>query len=641
MNPIKSCLISLITEHKVEIEVIPEFYLFSFPYLLGRESLVLEGFPADLSIKLLDLFMLEQAKSFQTLKNLNLVFFGDNSRTISKIASLKPPILTPMIPGSPLIELTAQNLEFLLGAGSSRDISNFKDFSVTLVLFLISEMISNLIFPPEWQIIVVSRGKFESPFNNMSIDFLKIAKNDEEIKIDRFKSKLSNQFIKTDTKNNFHESEKEKNEITETVLSARMICKKSGHAIDINDVLLPSMIYVLLGENVIMHTYTEMDFIHLVAILACENESKQINIGKLYICINNSEDRKNLSSFVPSLELSGSNLTEKTEEGSCENFLIESHQLHSLKFSENIHGLIAILSSVPKDLTIALANIPIGFNLLLGTACYCSDLLHIMPKSRFILLSGYPIRPLRCVGYKSEEYKLINLSPLPTIDPKPPHKPKSTKSKVKSKQEPMSSLPVDNSLRLEDHASFLLTSLLQSNCNILISCLSYFDTHAIVEHIISRVDLKSKNLQVIIHGDVPSINIVFEKFSVANRLTNCAAFYFAGGVPSSLNVLLISDKIQILFIPTNELIITLHTTPITTNCRVLLGLYIGNSTPCQSLSSLHRQIGLNTQIVLVSRVELDSNTDLIPKPFYLLQEGSHVGEKERFSVTYCNYSMSF
>ena len=656
-NPIQSILVSLITDHKVEIDDIPDFYLHSFPYLLGRDNLVLEGFPADLSIKLLDLFVLEQAVYFQTTRKLSLVFFGENSRTISKISSLESLAFTPLIPDSPVVELTVDNLEVLLGATSCRDISNFKDFSVTLVLFLVAEVLSNIIFPPDWQIVVISRDKFEGPCKNMSIDFLKITKSDEGMNIERLQSNLQN----SDTKHNSDltnkpETVKNKNnnEMIEILKSAQMICKNHGYAIDLNDVLLPSLIYTLLGENVIMHTYSEMDFIQVVSILACENELEQISIGNLYICINNSEDRKNLFSFMPSLEFSKCNIIEETNESSCKNFLITLDELYSLKFSKNIHGLLAILSSVPKDLTKALASIPNGFTLLLGTACYSSELLNIMHKSRFVLMSGYPIRPIHCVGYETEKFQLVNLSALPSVElmkPTPLHKsrrkPKqtSTKSKVKSKIEPIPTLPIENTLQLEEHANFLLTSLLQSNYNILINYISSFDPQTYLNHLLSVVDLKRKTLQAIVHGDVSSINVIFEKFCIATKDTSYVAFYFAGGDTSPLKGLLISDKIQILFIPTRELMTALRSFLITIECKVLMCLSIGNtsqSLPLKALSNLHRQTGLKSQIVLVSRneLEIDSNTELVPRPFYLVQESSDL-EKERFSVTYCNYSLSF
>ena len=651
-NPIQSTLISLIAEHKVVIEVIPDFYLHTFPYLLGRESLVLEAFPADLSIKLLDLFVLEQAKYFQATKNLSLVFFGENSRTVSKISSLNPPALTPLIPGSPVIELTVHDLELLLGASSRRHISKFKDFSVTLVLFLVAETISDFIFPPDWQTIVIPLDRFEGPSKNVSINFLKITRSDDGMKIERLQSELPNQPINGVTRYSPLSSTEAVNVAEkDTLKSAQLMCRDHGFAVDINDVLLPSIIYTLLGENVILHTYSDMNFIHLVAILAFENELGQINIGDLYICINSTEDREELSSFMPYLEFNTFSVSEEIKEGSPKNFLITSNDLNSLKLSKNIHGIIALLSSVPNELTEALASIPTGYTLLLGTSCYSSDLIKIMHKSRFILLSGYPIRPISCVGYKSEEYHLVNLSSLPSIArmrPTPLHKSKKkskSKSKVKSKIDQIPLLPMENPLLLEEHANFLLASLLQSNCNIVVKLISSFDPQTYVSHLLTTVDLKSKSLQAIVHGDIPSINILFEKFAIANIHINFVAFYFAGGDPSSLKALLITDNIQILFIPTKELLTANNSLVSTIKCKLLLGVYIGNTSqpiPLESISPLHSQAALHTQVVVVVRdqSEIDSNTELVPRPFYLVEESSDL-EKERFFVTYCNYSLRF
>ncbi|KAI6649309.1 hypothetical protein LOD99_11675 [Oopsacas minuta] len=645
-NPIKSTLISLIEEHKVDIEVIPDFYLHTFAYLLGRESLVLEGFEVNLSIALFDLFVLEQAKNYETDKHIHLIYFGSNSRTISKISSLNPPILSDSTPPTPIVELNLQQLCQL----NQNNIPRLKDVSVTLVLFLIDDLISSLIFQPNWQIIVIPITKFEGSCQNISVNFLKIAQSSDVIRIERVQERIS----KISLNENIPQSEiatqnhsYPTNTIEIVASSAQLMCKNHGFAIDMNDTLLPSLIYTLLGENVIMHTYSEIDFIHVVGIVASENQTGEY--GNLFICIESLEDRQKLLDFKRSVDFHESQILETINNESHSNYLITATEFNQIKSSPILKGksgIIALQSSIPKELTRFLTNLPTGYTVLIGTACYNEDLLKIMTQLRFVLFSGYPIRPVKCVGYKSHEFQLLDLSKLPYIPlfkPRPlhAHSPKAkgrTKKKPTKNSEPIPDEPIfiDNRFSLEDHSNILLESLLQSPCNIVVQYVSSFDCNTYLNHLISVVDITSETLQVIVHGDLASMNFMFEQFATSDIRHNCNVFCYSSGKLSSLKSLLITEKTQILFIPSSEFLVVNRSAVLTENCRIMMYIAINNTNdllPGSTLACLYDEVQLSTQIIVVTKDHLRIDSNYINTPYCHVQESSEL-VKEQFILTF-------
>ena len=192
-NSVKSMLLTLMSEHKF-ITDIPDFYLLSFSYLLEGENVVLEGFPLDSSIRLVDLFIYAQAEQFHRSGNVTLVCFGSNTRQISKIPDLNPITWTQsnVLPTRhPILEISQQNLEKLIEDKKSADLQ-FRKFAVTLVLFEVPEMTPHFSVPDRWQIVAIPLERCEYPCTN-NRTFVKVAKNGKVTKIERVKaSRISN-----------------------------------------------------------------------------------------------------------------------------------------------------------------------------------------------------------------------------------------------------------------------------------------------------------------------------------------------------------------------------------------------------------------------------------------------------------------
>ena len=634
-NPLRPTLTSLIEEHKMDVAVIPDFYLHTFAYLLGGESVVLEGFPVDLSVALLDLFVLEQAKSFQFEHSINLVFFGSDSRKISKLSSLNPPLLTTNAPTTSIIEVNTISLRHL----SKNNDSNLKNLSVTLVLYQISsDLITAATFPPNWQVIILPLTKLEGL--HLSINFLKIAQSDDVIRIERLQENICNSTKETPQNHTAVN-------IQEISLQAQSLCKNHGFPADMNDILLPTLIYLLLGQNVIMHTYSDINFIHVVGILA--SVYKTGKYGKLVVCIQNEENRKSLLDFNPSIRFQVADIRNELESTTHNNFLIDSSQFSTLKSPHALDGytgILAILSTEPQ-LTRHIANLPTSYTLLIGTSYYSSDLLKIMSPFRFVLFSGYPICPAHAVGNKADEFELLDLHKLPslsllkpsTTNQKPKNKSKNA-SKKKKVTVPLMPTFTESRFTLEDHSDILLTSLLQYNHNLLVQYTSSFDYNTYFKYLISRVEKDSDALQVIIHADAPSIGMIFEQFVTSNDKHDCTVFFYCGGKVSSLKAVLVAHRIQILFIPTNELILFNQSVDVASNCKVLLYFATDDTSPPLShdpLAYLHYEAQLATQVVLVFK----GDCGVVSKfntPFCHVQESSDL-TKEQFSVNFCNYSL--
>ena len=627
-NPLKPTLTSLIEEHNVDIEIIPDFYLHTFAYLLGGESIVLEGFPVNLSIALFDIFVLEQAKCFKFEHSINLVFLGSDSRKISKLSSLSLQLLTTKSPTTAVIEVNAQDLLHL----NENSHSNLKNLSVSLVLYQISsDLIATTTFPPSWQVIILPLSKVEGLLQNVSINFLKIAQSDDIIRFERLQEDFS---IKPQETPQNHTTVN----IEETSQQAQSLCKDHGFPTDMNDILLPTLIYILLRQNVIMHTYSDISFIHVVGILASIYQTGEY--GKLIICIQNEENRRNLIDFKPSIRFT--DIGEKQDFKINSNFLIDASQLTALKSSrafEGYTGILAVLSS-EAQLPRHIVNLPTNYTLLIGTSYYSSDLLKIMTPFRFVLFSGYPICPARVVGNNADEFKLLDLPKLPSISSKPRTNNRRNKSKKNTVPVPLVPTFTESRFSLEEHSNILLTSLLQANLNLLVQYTSSFDYDTYFKYLVSRVEKDSDTPQVIIHGEALYLSMVFEQFSTSNNKYDCRVFCYCGGKVSSLKAILITHKIQILFIPTNELILLCRSVDILFNCKVLVYLATGwdnSSTQLHNpLTYLHYEAQLVTQIVVVFKGDCGVVSNFINTPFCHVQESNDL-TKERFSINFCNY----
>ena len=171
---------------------------------------------------------------------------------------------------------------------SKNNDSNLKNLSVTLVLYQISsDLITAATFPPNWQVIILPLTKLEGL--HLSINFLKIAQSDDVIRIERLQENICNSTKETPQNHTAVN-------IQEISLQAQSLCKNHGFPADMNDILLPTLIYLLLGQNVIMHTYSDINFIHVVGILA--SVYKTGKYGKLVVCIQNEENRKSLENWL-------------------------------------------------------------------------------------------------------------------------------------------------------------------------------------------------------------------------------------------------------------------------------------------------------------------------------------------------------
>ena len=593
---------------------------------------MLEGFPVDLSIALFDLFVLEQAKCSKFEHSINLVFFGSDSRKISRLSSLNPPLLSTNPPTTSVIEVNAQNLLHL----SKNSDSNFKNLSVTLVLLQISsDLIATVTFHPSWQVIILPLSKLEGLRQNLSINFLKIAQSNDVIRIERLQENFSNKLEET---SHNHTAVN----VQQTLLQAQTLCKDHGFPTDMNDILLPTLIYILLGQNVIMHTYSDINFIHVVGMLASIYKTGEY--GRLIICIHE-ENRSSLIDFKPSLHFEVTDITAKLKSEPHNTLLIDAVQFITLKSShafDGSTGTLAILSSEPQ-LTRCIVNLPTNYTLLIGTSYYSTDLLDIMTSFRFVLFSGYPICPARAVGNKADEFELLDLHNLRAMPfaPRKPNRNSKTKTKKASTKKPVTVILIptftESRFTLEDHSDILITSLLRSNHSILVQYTSSFDYNTYFEYLVSRVEGDNDTLQVIIHGDALSISMIFEQFATSNNTRDCKVFCYCGGKVSSLKALLVTQKIQILFIPTNELIMSHQSVDVILNCKVLVCFATEAITQFASpLKCLHYEAQLTTQIVVVFKGDCDVVSNFINTPFCHVQESRDV-TKEQFSVNFCNY----